>query len=54
MINNKNTVKWDLNIEWVTFLLCMQGDAGSNLRPETGFSEKDLSSFSQRSRQMPG
>jgi hypothetical protein len=55
MISNKNTVKWDLNVEWVTFLLCMQGPpAGSNLGPETGYSGQDFSSFSQSSRQMPG
>jgi hypothetical protein len=53
MINNKNTVKWDLNVEWITFLLCMQGIAGSNIGPETVFSEQDFSFFSQCSRQMP-
>ena len=37
--NNNNTVKWNLNIERVWFLLCTQRVPGSNLDPDTGYSE---------------
>jgi hypothetical protein len=54
MVNNKYTVKWNVNFEWVTLLLCMQGSHVQNYAQRPAFMKQDFSSFPQFPREMPG